>query len=53
MPMWCVSVQHMVDGCTQCCLITRPKNSGQSSHIPARIGDTYFENLSVVNCSEE
>lgn len=36
-----------------CCLITRSKNSGQSSNVPTRIGDRYFENLSVVKCGKE
>ena len=53
--VWCVSVQHVVDDCTQCCLIIRSKNSGQSSniHVTTRLGDRYFENLSVVKCSKE
>jgi hypothetical protein len=51
--VWCVCVQHVVDDFTQCCLITRSKNSRQSSNLPIRIGDRYFENLSVVKCSKE
>ena len=47
------SVQNVVDYCTQCCLITCSKDSGQSSNIRIRIGDRYFENLSVVKCSKE
>ena len=51
--VWCVSVQHVVDDCTHCCLITRSKSSGQISNIPTRIGDRYFEHLSMVKCSKE
>jgi len=46
-------MQHVVDDCTHCCLISRSKSSGQSSNIPTRIGDRYFEHFSVVKCSKE